>query len=438
MLARVLLIAVACGAPASSQTAPYEYDLKESVAPGVSYRERRWMRGGDGPFTMQILEVDPAHRAVNLLPVRAREAAIGKETVSSMARRYGATAAVNGGYFVVPGIYAGASAGAYLLDGEILSIGAGRSAMLLCTETGFREHAEIDVVNGCGSVRAANGESISIDGVNRQRGAQELVLYRPSMGAGTLTEAGGVEVALDGAGRVLRIDDHGNAAIPPGGAVLSGAGAAAEWLRRNAATGSVLTVDLQFNPAATSNCRPQDIVGAGPRLVRGGKADVTEEQFGHQRARHPRTAFALASRGTFLFVTLDGRQSRSTGMKLDEFAAELIALGAAEAINLDGGGSTTMVVDGVVRNSPSDGFERAVSDALLVFSVNDPERLSLVLDRLAADERQIEASVARALAGRIRANDLESAAAMVESERGRGISQSAASVLAEAIDSVRR
>jgi len=53
-------------------------------------------------------------------------------------------------------------------------------------------------------------------------------------------------------------------------------------------------------------------------------------------------------------------------MTLEELAGELVRLGAVEAMNLDGGGSTTMVVAGRVRNSPSDGRERPVSDALLV------------------------------------------------------------------------
>ena len=67
-----------------------------TLAPGILYRGRRVVKGADGLFTFQILEVDPKHRAVNLLPVRALGQAIGRETVSAMARRLSATAAVNG------------------------------------------------------------------------------------------------------------------------------------------------------------------------------------------------------------------------------------------------------------------------------------------------------------------------------------------------------
>jgi len=68
----------------------------ETVAPGVTFRQLQFMRGADGPFAMQVLEVDPRNAAVNLLPVRARDAGMGRETTSSMAQRLGAAAAVNG------------------------------------------------------------------------------------------------------------------------------------------------------------------------------------------------------------------------------------------------------------------------------------------------------------------------------------------------------
>ena len=66
-------------------------------------------------------------------------------------------------------------------------------------------------------------------------------------------------------------------------------------------------------------------------------------------------------------MTVDGRQPRySVGVTLLEAARLMRALGASEALNLDGGGSTTMVVAGQLVNRPSDGTERAVSDALVV------------------------------------------------------------------------
>jgi hypothetical protein len=77
-----------------------------------------------------------------------------------------------------------------------------------------------------------------------------------------------------------------------------------------------------------------------------------------------------------LFVTVDGRQpGYSVGMTPEEFAGVFIDLGAKRALNLDGGGSTTMVVDGDVKGRPSDGSERPVSSALLLLPGADPGEL---------------------------------------------------------------
>ena len=84
--------------------------------------------------------------------------------------------------------------------------------------------------------------------------------------------------------------------------------------------------------------------------------------------RHPRTAVAKLKDGKFLMITVDGRQPGiSVGMTLQELAEYLLSIGTTDAMNLDGGGSTTMYLDGKVVNTPSDKEgERKVSDAILV------------------------------------------------------------------------
>jgi exopolysaccharide biosynthesis protein len=110
-----------------------------------------------------------------------------------------------------------------------------------------------------------------------------------------------------------------------------------------------------------------------PQLIRNGKIEITweQEKAGQSFAemRHPRTAVAKLADDKFLMVTVDGRQpGTSVGMNLQELAEMLLELGAVDAMNLDGGGSTTMFVGGKVINQPSDKEgERKVSDAILVF-----------------------------------------------------------------------
>lgn len=84
--------------------------------------------------------------------------------------------------------------------------------------------------------------------------------------------------------------------------------------------------------------------------------------------RHPRSGVGISRDSSTLYlITVDGRQESSSGMSLKEFAQLMIQLGAYEGLNLDGGGSTTMVVNGAVVNHPSDANgERPVGDVLLV------------------------------------------------------------------------
>jgi exopolysaccharide biosynthesis protein len=123
--------------------------------------------------------------------------------------------------------------------------------------------------------------------------------------------------------------------------------------------------------------QPREAVGGRPVIVRDSAVAREADSFGSAgfRGRNPRTAAGIARDGTrLILVTVDGRDSSNAGMTLHELADLMLALGAREAINLDGGGSTTMVVadphaSGSMRivNHPSDkGGERAVGDALAI------------------------------------------------------------------------
>jgi exopolysaccharide biosynthesis protein len=121
----------------------------------------------------------------------------------------------------------------------------------------------------------------------------------------------------------------------------------------------------------------EDILGAGPRLVTNGRVDVTDarEQMipTFRTDLHPRTAIGSLADGRVLLLTADGRRPpERVGLTLDQLAELFIELGARDAINLDGGGSTTMVVKGELVNFPTDATgERPVSDAIVVRPLRD-------------------------------------------------------------------
>jgi exopolysaccharide biosynthesis protein len=115
----------------------------------------------------------------------------------------------------------------------------------------------------------------------------------------------------------------------------------------------------------------EDAVAGVPQLIKNGKIDITWQEEKASKSfvetRHPRTAVAKLKDGKFLMITVDGRSESSGGLSLYDLAALLLEFGAVDAMNLDGGGSTTMFLDGKVVNKPSDKEgERKVSDAILV------------------------------------------------------------------------
>jgi hypothetical protein len=334
--------------------------------PGISHRVIEGMRGDTGPFVIHVLEVDVRHPAIDVVPVQANGKAPGRETVLAMAQRYGAAAAINGGYFFYAP-YDGFPAGNQMIDGKLVASGAPRSALIFCREKDDVERLAVAPARFEGRVET-RGWRAGLDGVNRPRQPDELILYTAEAGESTRTTSG-TELLLDPKGRMLEVREGGNAPIPTGGSVLSAPGK-----HRLPAFRPGQKVEVRAG-APQSACPATDLLGAGPALVRDGRPVVQNEGFRHAAVRHPRTAVGIRPNGDLLLVTVDGRQAASIGMSLPELAALLVELGARHAINLDGGGSTTMVLEGKVVNRPSDPFPRPVSDAILVFSTSTASEL---------------------------------------------------------------
>jgi len=151
--------------------------------------------------------------------------------------------------------------------------------------------------------------------------------------------------------------------------VISAHGQAAQWLDRYVRVGSRLSVRTpltEFWPGV------RHVMGGGPALVRDGAIAVTalQEQFKPDvtQGLAPRTAVGIGPDGEVMLVTVDGRLPNiSRGASLNGLAAIMQGLGATDALNLDGGGSTAMAIGPSVVNKPSDGVERPVNNALLIF-----------------------------------------------------------------------
>lgn len=371
-----LAISNPAAAPAPNTTqGPPETRRSESVAPGV---ERIEIRRGDfsaglgpGRWVINVLVLDPSKTRLEL--GRAGDRLAGTETTSSIARRRGALAAANGGYFRTDGPYRGEPAGIVVRAGKVLSEPSRRRPGLAVSNKGARTQLGVVDAEVRAEVVVSKGLRRRIDAINRPRLDDELVLFTPELGSTTMTGPGGVEAVVE-RGRISGIvESQGGVAIPRAGWVLSASGAAAAWVRANLRRGARLETRFDVRLDPKPDFAAEFVVGGGPRLVRGGRPAAAHDPgiygSGFADARHPRTAVGVRADGRILLVTVDGRQpERSVGMTIVELTSLLLDLGAVEAINMDGGGSTTMVIDGKVVNSPSDlTGERPVGDALLVF-----------------------------------------------------------------------
>lgn len=334
----------------------YDRKVEQEIRPGLHYTS--WLKGYPfGPVQSYILNVD-LKSGLAIKPVLSNGAVAGLETVGAMSTRARALAAVNGSYFALDGEILGL----LKLDGELISTPSlPRSAVGIMPDG----RIIIDQVAFSGEAVLPNGRSIRIDGVNRERGANELILYNGYYGAATGSNAYGVEYLINSQGKVLGIAAN-NTAIEEGCAVLSAHGAAVNALA-SLKVGDTVVIRESLGPEWDEAVHA---LGAGPRLVKNGSVFLTTktEDFGSDVAggRAPRTALGLTKDGRLLLVVVDGRQTTSAGMTLLELALFMQELGAVDALNLDGGGSSEMVLKDQVLNKPSDGRERKVGDALVV------------------------------------------------------------------------
>ena len=353
----------------------------EEIAPGVRFEA---IRDPDGPFEIRVATVELS--AASTLDVAlARDQLPGFETTSSMARRHRAVVAINADY----ALPSGRPVHPYAEDGRLLQapvlvessfavnrgetasfVGTGRApALEVAIDQGRRypvhrindglpnrdelaaytaEGGDVEPGKGdwCSARLAENGEPRSRDGDWIEI---EYVVRKARCARGLLDPVGDGIVLATSAGATyaplvssLDVDEHVTLA----------------W--------SVGWPDVF------------DLTGGNPVLVfRGGVAagveppdGITDDAFFQ---RQPRSGIGVTRDGRVLLVTVDGRKpGYSAGMTLREFAQLFQRLGATEALNLDGGGSTTMVVGGVVRNRPAEsGEERAVASALLVLPGGD-------------------------------------------------------------------
>ncbi len=372
-----------------------ETRTSEVLADGVSLtrivrgdrpaRKRKIATTTRGPWRVNVLTIDPTVATGQLKSTYGPDLA-HTETVRDLVGYSGALFGVNASYFTFGADprYPGNPVGVGIYDGGLLSepepAAPAEIALLVDSRT---NSISLDKTTWQGSVaQPATGLSLELDHLNKPpvvpRGCRKLHKPTKCRDEGDVallsprfsltTPAGkGVEVVLGRRGCAVRQRLERGSVLKPWQSSLQATGRQTRRLLKITAdracptTTSVLT-DSLGQPVETGPWR--SAMTGRFRLTLGGRRILHRgpEAF---FARHPRTIVGRTETGAVVIATIDGGRTTSVGATLVEASAVAQGLGMVDSINLDGGGSTTMVVNGALANSPSGSGERSVGDALV-------------------------------------------------------------------------
>ena len=347
---------------------------EKPVSPGLTYHMEV---DSETPLIVHALRFSPKTPGLKAMPELAghtinEEGTVkGRLTPAQMANQSSAIAAINGDFF---SFSQGAPIGIMVRNGELLDTpfkaratfgwGPNEAAVAMCSTTV--------------SMTPEDGKEAKVDEVNQPVGQNQIALYTPAEGTAQLTgshvavmltvtspiwsPSSSIQATVDGV-----LPDATEAKVPDGKALLVGTGDKMSMMQ-GLRIGQKMIFQLQtlgFDWEKIEN-----VIGGGPVLLRDSKIAIDAESEGFPASffakRHPRTAIGRTVAGDIWLVAIDGRQEISAGATLDETARIMLRLGCSDAMNLDGGGSTCLYLQGITVNRPSDGVERPVSNGILI------------------------------------------------------------------------
>lgn len=346
--------------------------VREPVSEGVELIRIRQF-DAQGWLNLFVLEVDTARSHLSWDALVGNERLTEPEKLTSIARRRGAIGGVNGDFFHIRTTHA--PLGAHVQSGELFKSPDPGRELAVGARTPDLTGLFIGPIRFSGTVSQPGGPSTALSGWNLPAVPKNgMVLYNDRWGSRAPGPdgpdmrgwSGLVHVLLDADQQVVEVRQEApGPEIPAGGSVLLGRGNGADWLRKHARPGQPLEISHSLGPPEIWTA-----IGGGPLIL--SRGEVLPAPGGDV---HPRTAvgFNREDARAWLLV-VDGRSRLSRGVSLHDLALLLRELGAEEAINLDGGGSSTLVArtpgaaHPVVQNNPADGGERPVPNGLGLFT----------------------------------------------------------------------
>lgn len=306
------------------------------------------------PVRLNIVEINNAvANDFEVKPVIASNTLNHKNTVRTMAQKSNSIVAINGGYFKPQ---TGVPLGTLMIDKKIYTGPIyDRVAFGI-----FEDSYKVDRVALNASI-SSKSVTIKIDNINQPRMLSSYVLaytrdwgsYAPS------SPQYGVQLQIVG-NKIIKASAN-SLAIPENGIVLVGPKSKLEKLFGT----EEVNLKIKTIPAWEN---VKHIISGGPYLVKNGDVyiDTSAQKLQAIGGRNPRTAIGYTKDNDLILITADGREGSSIGLTLYELANYMKSLGCINAINLDGGGSTVMYVNGQIVNHPAQPGGIALSNALVI------------------------------------------------------------------------
>ncbi len=381
LLSTLCLLTIVAGSQHSLAQTPHPIQ----VARGVQYQQT--ITTGAHPMVINVLRVNLHDRGVRAFVgqayggITSKGTESGRQTVEDMAARYHAVAGVNADFFP----WTGRPLDLAIHNGHLYSFPyAGRPAI------GFTRNgtAVIDQLDETCTLTKDDGTHIHITGIDEPSALNSAVLYNSYYQLPVVAHNTGVVITLNCGElsptthervRVISAQPMaaGETVAPPlqGRMLLLLAGQPAVEAA-NIGVGDRCTLTAMLTEHGGSSRRAiwqhvLEAVSGGPWILRNNKVVPPSLQPGfglHSFIlyHHPRTAVGITANGDLILGVVDGRSPLSSGMSLAQLGELMKQAGAVDAMNLDGGGSSVMVVRGRVVNMPSDGTSRLVANSLLI------------------------------------------------------------------------
>lgn len=371
------------GMPAMAATNTLTMTGSSPITSGAVLKTYTWDIA-DGNVKAAVLEIDLTDPYVQLEVVPGKGKFTQRSTVSAMADRTDAIAMVNGDYYNMRA--EGAPIGTTVIDGELVSSQSFLTGVYCLGITSDRT-AYIDAFSFSGSVTAANGEKRNLSGLNKTFYWEEttglhshigrLHLYSDIWGGNTrgMDSYVGVPAEVlvkDNQVIDVAFDGGFDSAVPEGCYILHGDAGAADYLKENMQIGDTVQIQYSYKPEQDWEM----VIGGHALLVDNGQMVQYTKDLSALGGVRARTAAGISKDGkTVYIVAVEGRTSSSKGITLGNLSLLMTKLGVWKAVNLDGGGSTTLVSRPLaetervrVINPESNGAERSVVEGLGVYS----------------------------------------------------------------------